>query len=162
MDETQSSGRTLSSRLVSAEERACRSAVFVRENPRPEIAKLSGLFQRTLDPNLDPMLARCGRSLSRQRARNYGPFALSGRLDSNQRPPGPQPERWGAAQLMRPVFAGFLASEVVPVAFNFFPKLFRERVFGTTRTTPSRALRPSAVVVAQAIVAHISRLRESS
>ena len=57
-------------------------------------------------------------------------FRGSGRLDSNQRPLGPQPERWGSAQLMGPVFAGLLASEFVPVALNLFPKLFRERVFG--------------------------------
>src|SRR5262249_2429054 len=69
------------------------------------------------------------RSLGRQRARNSGPFALSGRLDSNQRPPGPQPEGSSATQLMGPVSIGFLVSEFVPVALNLLPKLFPERVF---------------------------------
>ena len=59
VDETQSSGRTLNSRLGSAEERASRSAIFVREHPRPEIAKLPGLFETNIGPQFGPRADRC-------------------------------------------------------------------------------------------------------
>jgi hypothetical protein len=47
----------------------------------------------------------------------------------NLRPPGPQPEGWGAAQLPRPGFIGISASECVPVALKLFPKLFPKHLF---------------------------------
>jgi len=65
----------------------------------------------------------------------------SGRQDLNLRPPGPQPEGWGVAQLMRPVFVGFSAPQRVPVALNLFPRLFPEHVFVTdisAEATPRR------------------------
>jgi len=54
-------------------------------------------------------------------------FLESGRQDLNLRPPGPQPEGSGVAQLMGPVFTGFLASECVPVALSSFPVSFPVR-----------------------------------
>ena len=42
----------------------------------------------------------------------------------NLRPPGPQPEGWGIAQIMGPVFTGFRGPECVSVALNLFPNLF--------------------------------------
>jgi hypothetical protein len=52
-----------------------------------------------------------------------GPFK-SGRQDLNLRPPGPQPERLGAAQIDATRVRRVLAPECVPVALNLFPKLF--------------------------------------
>jgi len=54
----------------------------------------------------------------------YRAFLRSGRQDLNLRPPGPQPEGWGIAQSMGPVFTGFRGSECGSVALNLFPNLF--------------------------------------
>jgi hypothetical protein len=53
LDETQSSDRVPSSRLVSVEERVPRSAIWVSEHPS-RIDKPAGHSQRTLDPNFYP------------------------------------------------------------------------------------------------------------
>jgi hypothetical protein len=58
---------------------------------------------------------------------------LSGRQDLNLRPPGPQPEGWGVAQVIEPVFAGFFASEFSSVSLNLFPKLFPKHMFVSVR-----------------------------
>jgi hypothetical protein len=69
----------------------------------------------------------------------------------NLRPPGPQPERWGASELMGPVFVGCSASECVPVALNLFPKLFPEHVFVTERSADAvRREKLAAASVARA------------
>jgi len=57
-----------------------------------------------------------------------GPFLESGRQDLNLRPPGPQPEGWGTAQGMEPVFTGFRGAECGSVALNLFPNLFPNAV----------------------------------
>ena len=54
---------------------------------------------------------------------------LSGRQDLNLRPPGPQPEGSGVAQLIRPVFIGSRATEFLWVALKLDPKLDPKRVF---------------------------------
>jgi hypothetical protein len=48
----------------------------------------------------------------------------------NLRPPGPQPERRGAAQLPQPYFADLTSSQRLWVSLSLIPKLFRERPFG--------------------------------
>jgi len=55
----------------------------------------------------------------------------------NLRPPGPQPEGWGAAQLLGPVFVGLVALEPLSVALNLFPKLFPEHVFAHEKAVNS-------------------------
>ena len=47
----------------------------------------------------------------------------------NLRPPGPQPERSGVAQLMRPVFIGSSASQFFWVSLRLDPKLDPKRAF---------------------------------
>jgi hypothetical protein len=56
-------------------------------------------------------------------------FVRGERWGSNPRPPGPQPEGWGTAQVMRPEFIGFLACGCCSVLLSLFPVLFPEHLF---------------------------------
>ena len=67
-------------------------------------------------------------------------ITLSGRQDSNLRPPGPQPERWGVAQAMRPEFIGFSASECLPDPLSLIPVLIREHVFDSALNHADRSV----------------------
>jgi hypothetical protein len=56
-------------------------------------------------------------------------FLRSGRQDLNLRPPGPQSEGCGGAQLLTPVSVGSTASELLCVALKLDPKLDPKHLF---------------------------------
>ncbi len=77
----------------------------------------------TLDHKLDPSDGWCCIAQGTKTSLFAG-LLRSGRQDLNLRPPGPQPERSGGAQPMKPVPLDSSAYELCAVALNLFPKLF--------------------------------------